>query len=343
MSSLNDLEVSVQQEIEDVSVGKPHVLLLGAGASKAALPHGDKNGKPVPILRDVAKDLQLYREFPQDLVELSQTDFEAAYSRLFSRGKSQELEGISQKIADYFSGLELAEEVNLYDVINLSLREKDIIATFNWDPFILDSQIRLAKLGVTKLPKPYFLHGNVAVGFCAKDKVSGLAGNRCSRCRNVFEASALLYPVENKSYQDGSFIQSQWAAVSYFLSSCFMLTIFGYSAPKTDVEAVALLKEGWGDVNDRNMEQTEIINRPGANHDALRETWDKFIHTHHYEIHESFYDSFIANHPRRTGEAYKNQYLDARFISDNPIPRDITKLEQLVAWFRPLLDVEQVG
>src|SRR5258707_3174524 len=341
MTGLNDNEVSVQQEIRDVSVGKPHVLLLGAGASKAALPSGDKNGKPVPILRDLASDLHLHRDFPQDLVELSQTDFEAAYSRLFSRGESQELEQVSRKIADYFSGLELPDQANLYDVINLSLREKDIIATFNWAPFLLNSQIRLDKLGITKLPKPYFLHGNVAVGVCVKDRVSGLAGNRCSRCDNVFEPSRLLYPVESKNYQDGNFIQSQWAEVRYYLSRCFMLTIFGYSAPKTDVEAVALLKEGWGDVEDRSMEQTEIINRPGANHEALRETWDEFIHSHHYEIHESFYDSFIAKHPRRSGEAYWNQYIEAKFISDNPIPRDITKLDQQVEWFRPLLNIER--
>ena len=340
MSGLNDYEVSVQQEIDDVSVGKPHVLLLGAGASKAALPNGDKSGKPVPILRDLARDLHLHRDFPQDLVELSQTDFEAAYSGLFNRGDSRELEQVSRKIADYFWDLQLPDEANLYDVINLSLRRKDIIATFNWDPFLLTSQRRLAKLGVTQLPQLFFLHGNVVVGYCAKDKVSGPVGNRCSRCGNAFEPSRLLFPVENKNYQDGNLIQREWEAIRYYLKHCFMLTIFGYSAPKTDVEAVALLKEGWGNVKDRSMEQTEIINRPGAKHEALRETWNKFIHTHHYEIHESYYDSFIANHPRRTGEVYKNQYLEAKFISDNPIPRDITELDQLVAWFRPLLDVE---
>jgi hypothetical protein len=68
------------------------------------------------------------------------------------------------------------------------------------------------------------------------------------------------------------------------------------------------------------MEQTEIISRPGANHDELRELWTPFIHTHHYEIHESFHDSWIANHPRRTLEAYANQYLEAKFIENTPPP-----------------------
>ena len=100
------------------------------------------------------------------------------------------------------------------------------------------------------------------------------------------------------------------------------------------------MKSAWGDVADRRFEQTEIINRPGADHDALRATWEPFIHTHHYEIHESFYDSWLAKHPRRSGEAYKSQYIMARFISDNPVPREATSLAELIAWFEPLLVAE---
>jgi len=146
--------------------------------------------------------------------------------------------------------------------------------------------------------------------------------------------------VENKNYQDGDFIQREWEAIRYFLKGCFMLTIFGYSAPKTDLEAIKLLKDGWGDVEDRNMEQTEVINKHGSDHDALRKTWNDFIHTHHYDIHDSFYDSFLAKHPRRSGEAYWNQYYEAKFISDNPVPQNTKDLKKLVEWFKPLIDLE---
>jgi hypothetical protein len=71
--------------------------------------------------------------------------------------------------------------------------------------------------------------------------------------------------------------------------------VFGYSAPKTDVEAVDLMKEAWGQVEERRLEQTEIIARPGADHDELHKTWDPFIHTHHYDIVESFYESWLGN------------------------------------------------
>lgn len=343
MTISNDHEVSVKGEIERVFIGKPHVLLLGAGASKAALLKGDKNGKPVPILRELATELNIFKHFPEDLSELSKKDFESAYSQLFNRGKSDALDKVNDRVYKYFSDLELPDEVNLYDLLHLTLREKDVIATFNWDPFLMQSRIRLAKLGVTKFPRLFFLHGNVRVGYCSKDKVSGVIGVRCRTCGSFFQPSRLLYPVENKNYQDEDFIQREWEAIRFFLKSCFMLTIFGYSAPKTDSEAIKLLKEGWGDVENRNMEQTDVINRPGANHDALRETWDEFIHTHHYDIYDSFYSSFLAKHPRRSGEAYWNQYCEAKFISDNPVPADIADLRKLVDWFKPLLDIEKIN
>ena len=85
--------VTVEQEIADVSQARPHVVLIGAGASRAALPQGEKHGRPVPLLRDVAQELSLVDCFPDDLKSLAKTDFEAAYSRLFDRGAGSEIVG----------------------------------------------------------------------------------------------------------------------------------------------------------------------------------------------------------------------------------------------------------
>ncbi len=40
-----------------------------------------------------------------------------------------------------------------------------------------------------------------------------------------------------------------------------------------------------------------------------------------------FFDSWISNHPRKTGEAYINQYLEAKFINNNPVPKGISFTE----------------
>jgi len=339
--SLESLTVSIEDEIADTSMGRPHVVLLGAGASRAALQDVDGNGLPVPLLRDIARDLDLFALFPEDLRELAGSDFESAYSQLVEReDQAETMATINKVVSEYFSRLELPDDPNLYDVLQLCLRAKDAIFTFNWDPFLIQSRQRLAAHGARGFPLLFFLHGNVRVGFCARDEVSGMLGNRCSRCGAPFEPSQLLFPVERKNYQDGHLVEREWKAMAEFLGACFMFTIFGYSAPTTDVEAIALLKGAWGSPEDRSLEQTEIINRPGADEDALREKWDPFIHTHHYEIHGSFYDSWMANHPRRTGEAYWNQYMEAKFIEENPVPQNFADLGALVDWFRPLMDLE---
>ena len=117
-----------------------------------------------------------------------------------------------------------------------------------------------------------------------------------------------------------------------------MITIFGYGAPQSDVSAIDLMKSAWGEVSQREMEQTEIIDI--RSEDDLCSTWEPFIHTHHYETHSSFYDSWIANHPRRTGEAYINQYWNAQFIDNNPIPKEFA-FPELWAWFDRLKQVEE--
>ena len=343
MPDMSDLEVTVQQEIDATLRAAPHVVLLGAGASKAALPGGDLHGRQVPLLRDIAADLHLASRFPAELRDLAGSDFEAAYSRLYDRNPDLTAE-IDEQVREYFAQLELPTEPTIYDALLLSLRDKDAVFTFNWDPFLFQAHLRLQRAGVpgTSLPTIWFLHGNVAVGFCEQhEQVRGIPGARCWHCGNHLMSSRLLFPVEHKDYQDGSMIEREWAAAQMHLRHAFMFTVFGYSAPVTDVEARQLLKDAWGDVEDRRMEQTEIINRPGVDHDALREVWSPFIHTHHYEIHESFYDSWISNHPRRTLEAYVNQYLEAKFIENNLVPPDLATVEDLVAWFEPLLEAER--
>jgi len=342
MSSSGDpFTITREQEIENPRMGRPHFVLLGAGASKAALPNGDKNGMELPLLRDVAVDLDLAAAFPKDLRELAASDFEAAYSRLFDQDPKKAVP-IEDAIADYFRRLRLPDEANLYDGLLLSLRSKDAVFTFNWDPLLFTSRVRLNQLGLTDdLPSMFYLHGNVIAGYCERDNVFGWTNGKCSVCGRPFTPARLLFPVEHKDYDTDPGIRAAWQAARRVLKDTYMPTVFGYSAPATDVEAFRLLKEGWGKIGEREMEQTEIIHRPGADTRKLVEKWEPFIHTHHYELHDSFYTSWLGKHPRRSGEAFLSQYVDAKFIEDNPIPQGITDLAELVAWFEPLIEAER--
>ncbi|MBS3101438.1 hypothetical protein J4204_04850 [Candidatus Woesearchaeota archaeon] len=52
-------EISIEQEVNQVSMNRPHVVVLGAGASRATCPDGDKNGKKLPLMSDFVKILGL--------------------------------------------------------------------------------------------------------------------------------------------------------------------------------------------------------------------------------------------------------------------------------------------
>ena len=117
-----------------------------------------------------------------------------------------------------------------------------------------------------------------------------------------------------------------------------MVTIFGYSAPVSDTAAVDALQGAWEENALEEMNQVEIIDI--RDETELRASWLDFIRLDHYEVHSSFYESWTAKHPRRTGEAHRKQYWDAEFLSDNDVPQDLD-LDGLKNWYRRLMEVER--
>ncbi len=310
-------EATIAEEIDQVSMFRPHVVVLGAGASRAACPAGDSKGNLLPLMADFVDVLGL-APLLQNWGLDPNRNFEEIFSELFEQERTQQANELQEAIDSYFEQLTIPATPTIYDHLLLSLRKKDIIATFNWDPLLLQAYRRNGR--VIDLPRLAFLHGNVASGYCLRDRIAGNAGGRCSRCGELFERAPLLYPIKTKNYASNEFIAAEWAALKQGLRAAFMLTIFGYSGPKSDEEAIAAMSEAWGRTDDRNLEQTTFITL--QDEDEVSENWSKFIHSHHYDIDTDFYQSWIANHPRRTGEAYWNQNFECKFLPNNPLPRD---------------------
>jgi hypothetical protein len=243
----------------------------------------------------------------------------------------------------YFAALELPEEPTIYDYLILSLRPKDVIATFNWDPFLYWAYMRNAK--VCDPPQFLYLHGNTALLYRFKpDGMLQCAPRHPSQIvpPTGWKATPLLYPVRKKDYQTDPLTKKHWEWASEAMGRSFLFTVFGYSAPASDVEAVKLLKAGWGDTHKRQFEEIEIIDRPGMPEDDLRKRWKKFIHTHHYQVHSSFFDSMIAQMPRRSVEGMWTMLIEARFLDPNPVPPlGTVTLDELQAWYRPLVAAEK--
>lgn len=297
---------------------RPHVVILGAGASCAALPHGDKYGKKISAMNGFIDSLGLSEVLNTIEIHTDSNNLEDIYMELDERSFDEvscanAKDELERRIYDYMSEYTIPDNPTAYDFLILSLTSKDLIATFNWDPLLIQSYCRVMKY-TDNLPELAFLHGNVAVGFCEEDNVIGNVGRTC-KCGNLLRPIKLLYPVKKKDYTGDIAIAKSWKTLQNALEKAYMVTIFGYSAPKSDVEAIAMLKKAWGDVEKRNLEEIEIIDiRP---EDEVVESWTEFIHTHHYSCHSNLFDASLGKLPRRTCEATFDRLMKCTFLDGN--------------------------
>lgn len=107
------------------------------------------------------------------------------------------------------------------------------------------------------------------------------------------------------SYND--FIKDQWDLFEDYLSCAAIVTIYGYSAPKTDADAIEKLKNAFTRIAKmRYLDQIQIIERPGFNHNEISDAWEdlsEYVHGH-LKIEEAFFDTYLAEFPRRSVEGY---------------------------------------
>lgn len=284
-----------------------HTVILGAGATIAAIPDGDKNGRKSSVMNGLIEKLEL-QDVLQDIhLQTTSNNLEDIYSEMYSRPDCKEARNeLEKRLYDYFDSLELPEEPTVYDFLVLSLTEKDIIATFNWDPLLIQAYARCHRF-TSNLPHILCLHGNVALGYCSEHIEFGMKELRCPICGKPYPPVSLLYPVANKDYTKDEFIRKSWEAADEAIKESFMLTIFGYSAPSSDKEAVSLLKKAWGNLEDRSLEEVSVIDI--VNEDNIRNAWKDFIYTHHYKYTNNFFDSYLGRFPRRSCETVFATYL----------------------------------
>ena len=334
-----------EDRIKTVYGGGGHVVILGAGASIAStFRNPEANGKRLPSM-DNFIDLVGLSDIVDSLPEkLKAKNFEQLYTNLHNDNpNSDEILEIQNRVYDYFKDMKLPEnEATIYDFLVLSLRPRDLIATFNWDPFLYQAFCRNGH--IADMPYLSFLHGSVSIGYSKDDKRCGPVGMQMRRDEGVFEPTPLLYPVSQKNYTEDEFISMEWDRVKGWLheDSTKRVTVFGYGAPDTDVEAVSLMNTAWGTAIKRNMEQFEIIDIRPEEEGVKR--WDNFIHSHHYDYTNDYFSSSLAYNPRRTFESYFQHNLpmtpsDA-FSASNPITSDIKTLQELWDWHKPLVDAE---
>lgn len=332
-----------EQVINTVFDGPSHIVILGSGASRASALHNspEPSGRKLPLMDDLVEVVGLTDIIRSIDHKGQDANFEVLYSALYAQDPSSPLlKEIEKRVRDYFECLRLPPTPTIYDYLVLSLRPKDLIATFNWDPFLYQAFSRNRHAG--GMPFLSFLHGNVAIGYSVEEQRSGPAGWMSRATGHEYVPTKLLYPVAQKNYNSDEFTMREWERFKRWLKGAKRITIFGYGAPDTDVEAVELMSSVWGDPNLRNLEQVEIIDTQPES--VIRERWKRFIHTHHYDCCNSYFGSVLSFFPRRTGEAFMWQFLPSTASEalgePNPVPQHFDALEDMWEWFRPLIEAE---
>ena len=319
---------------DGVANESPHVVILGAGASLAACPLGDRNGRRLPVMANLIDVIGLKQTLEHAGVAVTPTtNFEALYSAIAADPSQQELRGeIERRVREYFDDLELPRHATVYDRLLLSLRSKDIVATFNWDPFLAQAYIRSRR--AAWLPEIVFLHGNVAVGVCYEDDRKGFLGGFCGACGKPYQPSRLLYPVADKRYRDDPFIASEWSRLESKLKSAFLVTIFGYSAPVSDVAAKELLHLAWNQNGAHELAEIEIVDiRPRR---QLLKSWEDFITGDHYHVTRRISRTLSFQYARRSCDAFASAVLQNDPWAEKRLPR-YRRLDRLHRWCWPLV------
>ena len=311
----------------------PHVVILGAGASRAAI------GNAAPLMADLVETVGLAPILEQYGIAWIGKNFEDIYSDLADSNRTPEpLSALEAVVRKYFYRLQIPKQTTLYDQLLLSLRPKDLIATFNWDPLLVHAYARNRKRFPDSLPQMVQLHGDVITGVCHKDRIRDYVHTRCQKCKETLPPIPLLWPIKKKDYATDPFIKAQWDALRAHLAEAYFVTIFGYGAPKSDVEAIKVMHSVWQENPTKELAQIEIINTLSSA--QSRRDWANFIVRDHVSVHSHLRDSFLSRFPRRSCEALAEATLQNDPWRGNPYPI-LTDLDQLHDWITPLVAEEQ--
>jgi hypothetical protein len=329
--------INKEQLINEPRRLKPHVVILGAGASKQAFENGDANGNKIPLMNDLIEIVGLDELLLNNGIEYNGKDFEKIYSELYEKDKySKIIKEIENIVYNYFDKLKLPNRPTLYDHLLMSLRPKDFVATFNWDPFLFDAYER--NIENIPLPQIIHLHGNVRIGYCSKHNIYGKNGTFCPDCDKKLTPYNLFYPIPKKNYND-FFNLNEWNILNYALSKAFSVTIFGFNASDTDREAYNRLRNAWKKYSERKLEHIEIIDKKDRN--ILSKHWHSFMPTYHLLYKKDFYKSWIPNHPRRSCESLFYPKIEGKFVEEYQIPKELD-FDDLYQWFEPIIKAENI-
>lgn len=139
--------------------------------------------------------------------------------------------------------------------------------------------------------------------------MEALRNKHCRKCGTELARPKILFPIKEKNYGDDPYIKNCWEGFLDILSRATIVTIFGYSAPKSDTMAIEAMQKAFSSTF-RRLDQIEVIDLK-SEHD-LWETWGDFAEptNYHFKTCRSIFDSILSEFPRRSVEGYWKRNFD---------------------------------
>lgn len=340
---MTEEDKEIEENYKRYVLGRPHIVILGAGATMAAIPNGDRNGKRCSVMKGFIENMGLTDLLSSVDFKTDSDNLEEIFSELKNRPECNDIvTELENRIISNFAEFIIPDEPTIYDYLLLSLRSKDYIFSFNWDDLIIQAYQRAWKI-THDLPQLVFLHGNIGVGKCPScGAVEALRNIHCRECGNELARSKILFPIKEKNYGDDPYIKNCWEGFLDILSRATIVTIFGYSAPKSDAMAIEAMQKAFSSTF-RKLDQIEVIDLK-SEHD-LWETWDDFAEptNFHFKTCRTFFDSILSEFPRRSVEGYWKRNFCNWWGSSGVQLEACRSFDELEAHLTPIIDNELDG
>ena len=100
----NGFYTNIEELVRDTGMGRPHVVILGAGASLQAFPEGDRNGQKLPLMANFVEVTGLSSVLEEQGISVTDRNFEEIYSDLYADTNYEYLiDIIKNHVREYFS------------------------------------------------------------------------------------------------------------------------------------------------------------------------------------------------------------------------------------------------
>src|SRR5258707_1450420 len=97
---------SIEDERDNVFMARSHLVILGAGASRAAFPEGDRHAKKLPLMSDFVDTLGLRAMLVEWGIDPDR-NFEDIFSDIFEAGETARIDKLQRQIREYFASLKI--------------------------------------------------------------------------------------------------------------------------------------------------------------------------------------------------------------------------------------------